>query len=85
MQTTIRYFDNILERPIFFPLKNEEEGKEKIRENFQNTYSRSILFFFFFFLRRNISPYLSRDVKRLYGWKELNSRENARSITSSRR
>lgn len=49
MQTTIRYFENILERPIFFPLKNEEEGKEKIRENFQNTYSRSILFFFFFF------------------------------------
>lgn len=77
MQTTIRYFENILERPIFFPLKNEEEGKEKIRENFQNTYFRSILLFFFFFL--------SRDVKRLYGWKELNSRENARSITSSRR
>lgn len=85
MQTTIRYFENILERPIFFPLKNEEEGKEKIRENFQNTYSRSILFFFFSFLRRNISPYLSRDVKRLNGWKELNSRENVRSITSSRR
>lgn len=79
MQTTIRYFENILERPIFFPLKNEEEGKEKIRENFQNTYSRSILFFFFFFLRRNISPYLSRDVKRLYGWKELN-KEGKRKV-----
>lgn len=56
MQTTIRYFENILERPIFFPLKNEEEGKEKIRENFQNTYSRSILLFFFFFFKAKHFP-----------------------------
>lgn len=60
MQTTIRYFENILERPIFFPLKNEEEGKEKIRENFQNTYSRSILLFSFFFKAKHFPLFITR-------------------------